>query len=182
MPSHLALIGFRGSGKTTLGAALAHHLRFKFLDLDQEIERLEGITIKEIFSQKGEEGFREIESRILDSVCQSPTTTVIATGGGIILREYNRTILQNHAFTVFLHVPENILVSRLTSAQALKEDSRPPLTPLPLQDEIHKLLKFRLPLYRMTSHLEVELINTLISTNLSILIEALREHGPSWLD
>ncbi len=180
MPSNLALIGFRASGKTSLGAALAKRLGINFLDLDAEIERLEGISIREIFAQQGEESFRDIESRILESVCQSSTQSVIATGGGIILREVNRSLLQNHTFTVFLDVPEKLLVSRLTSEQKLPDNPRPPLTSLPLPEEIHKLLIHRLPLYRKTAHLEVELKNTLIPPNL-ILIEALREQGPEWL-
>ncbi|MHA1674523.1 MAG: shikimate kinase [Promethearchaeota archaeon] len=184
MPSHLALVGFRGSGKTTLGAALAKRLGINFLDLDAEIERSEGISIKEIFTQRGEESFRDIESRLLESMCQSSTQTVIATGGGIILREINRSLLQNQAFTVFLDVPEKLLVKRLTFEQNLVDNPRPPLTSLPLTEEVHQLLVHRLPLYRKTAHLEVELKNTLIHPNLSILIEALREQGsacPAWL-
>ena len=181
MSSHLALIGSRGSGKTTLGTALAQHLGIKFLDLDTEIERLEGISIKEIFIQRGEESFREIESQILESVCQFSKQTVIATGGGIILREINRSLLQTQAFSVFLHVPEYILVSRLISNQNLGNDPRPSLTSLPLAEEIHQLLVHRLPLYRKTAHLEVDLRNSLIDPNLNILIEALREKGPAWL-
>ena len=187
MPSHLALIGFRASGKTTMGAALAKHLGINFLDLDAEIERLEGISIREIFTQQGEESFRDIESRILESVCQSSTQTVIATGGGIILREFNRLILQNQAYTVFLQVPEEILISRLTSEQNLPANARPPLTSLPLPEEVHQLLANRLPLYRRTAHLEVILRNPLIDPNLSLSIlietlrETLREQGPAWL-
>src|SRR5690349_7578905 len=82
-PLNVVLIGFMGCGKTTLGARLADMLGLKFVDMDDCIIRKAGCTIPEIFARRGEHGFRELESSVLDELSYS-SRQVIATGGGVV--------------------------------------------------------------------------------------------------
>ncbi|WGS64416.1 shikimate kinase [Marinitoga aeolica] len=104
------LIGMMGSGKTTIGKILSDILNKKYIDIDEKIEKNENMKIKEIFSQKGEEYFREMESRILEKT--ENEDAIISTGGGIILKEKNRKILKKHK-TLFLYVPMEELIKRV---------------------------------------------------------------------
>src|ERR1700731_760133 len=76
------LIGFMGSGKTTLGRKLAHRLDYEFIDLDQVLEARAGMTIAEYFTQFGEDAFRKLESQVLKQT-PYPANAVVSTGGGL---------------------------------------------------------------------------------------------------
>ena len=78
----IALVGYMGSGKTTVGKLLAHTLGFRFVDLDEWIERSEGCSIRELFETKGEAYFRLCESRALQEQLITDDSVVLATGGG----------------------------------------------------------------------------------------------------
>lgn len=78
----IVLIGYMGSGKSTIGKMLAARLSYPFMDLDQQIEVSENLPITEIFKQKGEIYFRKLENRVLKSLLSSPDNFVLATGGG----------------------------------------------------------------------------------------------------
>ncbi|NUU99891.1 hypothetical protein XO12_07215 [Marinitoga sp. 1154] len=104
------LIGMMGSGKTTLGKILSDILDKKFIDIDTEIEKLERKKIHHIFLQKGEEYFRDVETKILKKT--ENEDAIISTGGGIILKKENREILKKHK-TLFLYVPIEILLKRI---------------------------------------------------------------------
>lgn len=94
---NVVLIGMPGSGKTSVGQTLANEMGRAFVDCDAEIEKKAGMTIPEIFAQKGEAGFRDIEAEVVSEVCKK-RSQVIATGGGAILREANvRAMRQNGA-------------------------------------------------------------------------------------
>ena len=97
---NLVLIGLPGSGKTTVGQRLAAELGLKFVDCDTEIEQKAGKTIPEIFAEDGEEIFRKWETEVLKDALKTPGK-VVATGGGIVLKEENRVALCR-ATTVFL--------------------------------------------------------------------------------
>ena len=99
------LVGFMGCGKSTVGSALADELGWTFIDLDEEIERREGATIAEIFDQRGEEAFREIEAAVLhDRVrnVQSGRPQVVSIGGGAFLSEHNFELVSNNGVTIWL--------------------------------------------------------------------------------
>ena len=101
---HLALAGFMGAGKTTLGEEVARRLRRRFVDLDHEIEQQTGATIEELFARDGEPGFRAIEETIAVSVLGAAEPAVIALGGGTVLSPGTREALRRRAFTVLLEV------------------------------------------------------------------------------
>ncbi len=136
----IALVGFRGSGKSVLGARLAAGLRRPFFDLDREIELAHGRSIRDLF-RDGETAFRELEAETLAGVIPRPGI-VLAPGGGAILRRASRDLLRARSFCLFLDVPEEELVARLGDGAG-----RPPLTNLPLAEEVRTILRQRRPLY-----------------------------------
>jgi len=140
---HLALAGFMGAGKTTLGAEAARRLRRPFVDLDREIERLAGATIEELFAREGEPAFREREAASASSILDSAEPAVIALGGGAVLSDTTRTTLARRAFTVLLEVESGVAWERASG-----EGGRP----LALDEQaFHALFRERLPLYEETA-------------------------------
>ena len=149
--NHLYLVGYRGSGKTTVGRFLAEELMLPFVDTDQAVENQSGRAIPELFTSLGEKGFRDLETFAIRSVSvQSPS--VISLGGGAILRPENREILKATGFTVWLQASAEQLAARLSEDEA-QGKRRPSLTSLGTLGEIATVLKQREPLYRELSDL-----------------------------
>jgi shikimate kinase len=139
---NLALIGFMGTGKSSVGRLIADQLRFEFLDTDDLIESRSGKKISEIFAQNGEPGFRELECQLVEELA-SRTRTVISTGGGLPVNPANLISLKQHALTVCLWAsPEKIL-------ERVRDQSHRPLLhdPDPLA-KIRSLLAAREPCYK----------------------------------
>jgi shikimate kinase len=111
----IVLIGYMGSGKTTLGKLLAAQLNFLFCNLDSEIEKTENLTISEMFSKKGEIYFRKKEILTLNKFLQDENKTVIATGGGTPCygNTMNKLLLDKNVLTIYLKSSIDILVKRL---------------------------------------------------------------------
>ena len=110
------LVGFMGCGKSTVGGALADELGWSFIDLDEEIERREGTTIAELFDQRGEPAFRQIESAVLrDRVrnVQTGRPQVVALGGGAFLSEDNFELVSNNGVTIWLDCKFSHLARRV---------------------------------------------------------------------
>ncbi len=147
---NIALIGFMGTGKSSVGQLVASHLRFSFFDTDHDIEARAGKRITEIFAQEGEVAFRQWEERIVAELV-SRTRTVIATGGGLPTHEQNLTSLKTHSLVVCLWAsPEKIWERvRGQSHRPLLNDSDP-------LAKIRRLLETREPYYRQAD----VLINT----------------------
>jgi len=145
----IVLIGMMGSGKTTVGRRLGARLGRSFVDADKALETRCGVPIATIFDLEGEVGFRQREATVLAELLAQPGI-VLATGGGVVLREDNREQLREHGFVVFLRVGAAELWQRL------KRDKVRPLlqTPNPRQ-RISELLVQREPLYSATAHLTV---------------------------
>ena len=139
-PHRIALIGFMGSGKTTVGKLVADRLGFRFLDLDLLIVEIAGKAIRRIFAENGEEFFRQIESDALYSL-REMHRVVIATGGGAPVRQENQEFFQNLAATFYLEVSFREFLSRT---------GRDPARPLlrRSEKELKHLYGCRLPIYR----------------------------------
>ena len=114
--TRIFLIGYMGSGKTTLGRALAKELKIEFIDLDNYIEERLCKSISQIFAEKGEEGFREIERRMLHEAGEFENV-VISTGGGTPCFFDNIEYMNRQGATVFLDVPVERLFIRLSIAR-----------------------------------------------------------------
>lgn len=108
------LIGLPGSGKTTLGKRVASELNVAFIDLDHEVEKVEGISVQEIFKSKGQDYFREAESRALKKLADSNFHFVLATGGGAPCFFNNMETMNQSGTTIFLDVPLEEILSRLS--------------------------------------------------------------------
>ena len=114
---HLILIGMPGSGKTTLGRALAAHFGLDFVDLDAAIVARAGQPIPAIFAAQGEAHFREVEAATLRAVLrEAPGPLVLATGGGTPCFHHNLDLLQAHGLTLWLDEPVAVLADRLQTA------------------------------------------------------------------
>ncbi len=144
------LIGFMGSGKTSLGYPLAQLLRFEFIDLDQWIEQREGKTIHELFVQEGESVFRQKERAYLRSLPLGQR--VIATGGGTPCHEQNMDWMNRVGTTVYLQVDAQILYERLLPHRNERPLLRH-LSPEELLPFIKRLLAQREPYYRQAKHI-----------------------------
>jgi shikimate kinase len=149
-PQRIFLIGYRGTGKTTVGRLLADRLGWTFADCDDHIEAGAGKSIADLFAAEGEAGFRDREAAVLRDL-GSRGNIVIATGGGVVLRPTNREYLQSSGFVAWLTArPETVWVrlqlDPTTSAR------RPNLTPLGGIEEVRALVAAREPLYRVSAH------------------------------
>lgn len=113
---HLVLVGLMGSGKTTVGRALAQRLRRELLDSDAMIEARHGRTVRTIFAEDGEPAFREIETEVLVEALAAADKAVIAAAGGVVLRPQNRAALRaSGARVVWLRADPATLVERVRS-------------------------------------------------------------------
>ncbi|OGX81720.1 hypothetical protein BEN48_05660 [Hymenobacter glacialis] len=136
-----------GSGKTTLGRALAEHLGVPFLDLDAEIVARAGQVVSAIFLQHGEAYFRQLEADTLREIAAQAGPLVLATGGGTPCFHHNLTVLKNSGVTVWLDVPVAVLTARL--AAAAETNSRPLLaTSGPSEKWLHETLSIRTQFYQ----------------------------------
>lgn len=115
---NIFLLGFMGSGKTTLGKKLAHQLGYHFIDLDQAIEQNTGSTISEIFAAHGEAYFRDMETAELKKIVASDSTNVIALGGGTPCFNNNMEIVNHSGLSIYIKYNAGILTSRLLNAKS----------------------------------------------------------------
>ena len=147
----VALIGFMGAGKTTVGKRLARRLGYRFVDSDSEIELRSGLAIRTIFTEQGEAAFRSLESEaIADLALQSDQ--VISTGGGTILHSGNAALLRANCLVVWLTASPGIILKRVGSAETrpLLAAARDPLA------QIRQLLETRAPLYEAAAHVRID--------------------------
>lgn len=151
---HLYLTGYRGSGKSSVGRAVARRLQRPWIDLDDEIESQSGRSIQDIFASDGEEGFRDLEQAVLEAVSKR-APAVISLGGGAVLREANRMRIRSSGVSVWLQVDADTVLQRL-HRDASTSRRRPPLTGLPPRQEIQTLLAKREPLYAEVASYQID--------------------------
>lgn len=144
LPDKIIFIGMPGSGKTTLGSQFAEDVSLPFFDLDTIIETNEQKTIHEIFESDGEDHFRKVESEALKSFLSGHKRYLLSSGGGTPCFFDNMDLMLRSATTVFVDVPEDILIKRLYSTN-LKE--RPLLNEQDLSLKIKNTLKSRRVFY-----------------------------------
>jgi len=119
---NIILIGFMGCGKSTIGVRLSYRMKHPYLDTDKYIERVNGCTIKEMFAEKGEAYFRDIETRTLIEFCNGNLKDhVISTGGGMPIKSENVPLLKKLGVVVWLRISPETVYERL------KNDTTRPL-------------------------------------------------------
>ena len=111
--NNIVLIGFMGSGKTSVGLKLSYRLRIPVEDTDKLIENRQGVTVSEIFAAKGEEAFRRMETELLQELGQRPYGRILSVGGGTPVREENRKLLKQCGTVVYLRAEAETIYERL---------------------------------------------------------------------
>ncbi len=149
----IALIGFRASGKSTVGPLVARSLDWSFVDMDEELSRFFGSSITEWVERFGWERFREEEAKLLEEL-SGRVGIVVATGGGIVEKEMNRQRLQKAFFTVWLRCDLGTLYERLAMDEKTSTQ-RPSLTGRHILQETEEVLQRRNPWYAASAHLRL---------------------------
>jgi len=159
------LVGMPGSGKSSVGPELAERLSVPFVELDEEIQRGTGSTVREIFEREGETRFRELEAAALSEV-SSRDPSVVSCGGGVVLEPANRITLRATGEVVFLSVPLDVLRSRIRPAH-----DRPLIRE---EGDLERLFLEREPLYREFAAHEVDASGSAADVAAAIERELLR--------
>ena len=146
----IVLIGMMGAGKSCVGRCLQRRTKLALVDTDDIIASKFGISIPEIFSKYGEQGFREAETQALRELAPAKQT-IIVTGGGIVLREENVEFLKQHGVVVWLDGNEETLFERASRAR-----TRPLLQGENPREAFARTLQVRLPLYANIAHIRVD--------------------------
>lgn len=142
----ITLIGYRGTGKSSVAVPLASRLRLEVVDADSAIEQRAGRTIQQIFTDDGEEGFRRIERDVMAELLNR-SGLVLAAGGGAVLDQQTRQLMSTAGPVVWLKASVDSILSRC-GADSTTVHRRPKLTAAGGRGEIEQLLKVREPLYR----------------------------------
>lgn len=146
----IALVGPMGAGKTTVGRELARKLGCAFIDCDLELEQRLGVRVSTVFEIEGEAGFRVREHRLLAELVHR-RDTVLATGGGVVLREENRALLHQHCLVAYLKILPSVLWERL------RHDRTRPLLQVPNpRAKIEELFRARDPWYSEVADVVLE--------------------------
>ena len=151
---NVILIGYRCTGKSTTGKALARIMETPFVDTDRIIEQTMGSTVAAIVADQGWDRFRKIESQVLKGVLMAESM-VIATGGGIILDNKNVLAMGSAGTVVWLRASCDTILRRM-SQDAATPGLRPSLTDKSLEIEVMETLALRTPLYRGAAHMVID--------------------------
>jgi len=161
--NNIVLIGPMGCGKTTVGRHLAKKLKVNFYDSDNEVIDKTGVSIDHIFDVEGEEGFRKRESKVLKELCNK-SNIVLATGGGAVILEENRSTIKNSGSVIYLSSSLDQILRRTA-----KSKTRPLLeNSTNRRKTISDIINYRDPLYR-------EVATIIINTNGKKLNEVINE-------
>lgn len=158
---NIVLIGFMGSGKSTVGRAVACKLGIEFIDMDVTIEYEQGMQIRQIFADYGESYFRDLEYKLFDKLCLNKTNTVISTGGGAVTTIKN---FKQLGFVIYLKINFQDLLERLKDDEF---DKRPLFQDI---EFAKKLYEYREPLYAKQADIVIDamqntndIVNTIIA-------------------
>ncbi|MFF2484180.1 shikimate kinase [Paenibacillus sp. NPDC058071] len=145
----IVLVGFMGTGKSTVSKLIAERLGWERFDSDEEIERRERKQIPQLFETVGEAGFREIESSVIDTLLSGPNDAVIATGGGAVLLERNRERMLANSYVVALTASAERIITRV------KSDTSRPLLQGDVAANVHRIMEQRKHAYDF-AHLKLD--------------------------
>ena len=166
---NIFLVGMMGAGKTTLGRTLAQRLGLEFVDTDRVLVERTGVPVATIFEFEGEDGFRRREGALLAEM-GARDGLVVATGGGAILSEENRSIMRAHGTVIYLRARLDNLWERTRH-----DTSRPLLATPDPRATLASLLAEREPLYRDAAHITVDTGAQSASTLVARVLAALRK-------
>lgn len=165
----IALIGLRGAGKSTLGAALARRLGIAFVELDQEIEAEAGTSLHEIFLLHGQQGFRRYERRALERTIEKYERCVIATGGSLVSEPGTYDLLLSTCYAVWLKAAPEEHMARV----AAQGDYRPMAGNREAMDDLRRILEGRAKLYAQAD-LTIDTAGKTVDASLEELVRAVQ--------
>lgn len=151
---NIILIGYMGSGKSTVGRKAAKAVEYNFLDTDALIEKEEGMTISKLFEEKGEPYFREKETETIRKLIAEPKGNIIATGGGLPMKDGNAELLKELGTVIYLKAGTDTLMKRLSG-----DTARPLLKNGDLREKIETMLAIRGPVYEACADLVLQTDN-----------------------
>jgi len=166
---NVILIGYRCSGKTSVGKNLAQQLGWLFVDTDDRLVERDGRLVKDIVENDGWEGFRRLEKEAIQEAC-AQNNTVIATGGGAILDPANIAVIQKSGQVIWLKVSPQTVKQRLARDENT-DDLRPSLTSKGLYGEIVDVLKERTPLYEQVMNVSIDTDDNAIEEIVEFIIQ-----------
>jgi len=165
----IALIGFMATGKTTIGKALARYLgnEYEFIETDELVIKLSGKSIPEIFSEDGEEVFRQLERKVCKNVA-SLEKIVISCGGGIVLNPLNISDLKKKCFIILLTAPLHEIYNRVMQNG---KEKRPVISKKDSFKDVKNLLNTRQPLYDSAAEFSIDTSKKSINTIIKEILE-----------
>ena len=171
MGKNIVLIGFMGTGKSSVGMKLAERLNRKFVDMDREIEKVCGMSVSDVFRRYGEIRFRS-EERLMAGKLARQTGLVIATGGGVVLGDGNLEALRENGIIINLEAKPEYIFQRVNR----KKGTRPLLKKNVTVEEIKEMLQNRQPLYQQ-AEIIVDTNNKGVDEVVEEIISYLRARG-----
>ncbi len=172
MKNNIILIGYMGCGKTSLGKKLSYKERIALLDTDKMIEQKQGMTVSEIFDEKGEGAFRVMETECLKEIMGYSEKYVISVGGGLPVKEENRELLKELGSVVYLRAKPDTIYERLKN-----DTSRPLLRGDDPKGKIESMIKQRDPVYEMAADCIVDVDEKGYEVITGEILEALKGSG-----
>jgi shikimate kinase len=157
MSKNIVLIGYRGTGKTSVGKEISKMIGYPLISTDEEITKKVGMGIKEYVRKRGWQEFREVEKDIIKRI-ENATSSVIDCGGGVVERWENIERLKKKGVIFWLKASCGVIVERINASS-----ERPSLTGKPVTEEISEVLSKRTPLYKKACDYEIDTDNQKIS-------------------
>jgi len=151
---NIVLIGYRGTGKSTVGRKVAERLQIPFYDTDELVKKQTGKTISEIVEEKGWESFRREEKEVIRRL-STIRKSVIATGGGAVMDEENLNILKKEGVFIWLFADVRTIIGRMGSDK-ISGEQRPSLSDSDLYKETSDMLEMRMSIYRQLADFIVD--------------------------
>jgi shikimate kinase len=173
--NNVVLVGFRCSGKNTIGESLARRLGWPMLDMDQRIQEICGQNIAALVERSGWESFRQLEARVVEEI-KPQEQRVIITGGGVIENPENVQHLRRAGTIVFLEAGINDILKRMAADKSTPA-TRPGLTGLPVAEEVRIVLERREPLYRSAADLVVNTSSYSVERCVDLIVQFLSSKG-----
>lgn len=151
MKDNIILIGFMGSGKTSVGIRLSYRLKKTMIDTDKWIEQRQKLSVTDIFSLKGENAFRDMETDCLKELLHTSKGQIIATGGGLPMKKENHALLKNLGTVFYLKASPEVIYERVRT-----DEGRPLLQVEDPKERIRTLLSRRAPIYEACADKVIE--------------------------
>ncbi len=168
--NNIVLIGFMGSGKTSIGIRLSYKMRKTMIDTDKMIEKLEDMAVSEIFEQYGEAAFRRMETESLHKLMEETDDNIISVGGGLPLLSENRELLRKLGIVVYLRVTAKTVCERLAD-----DESRPLLKGDNPEKKVSELLEKRSSVYESVADVIVDVDGKTFEEVMDEIIEKTEE-------